>query len=129
MLYFGKWAALNTILEGGAWFSLLCTKPLQSKEAIYCWHNITVASTRCYSGMISGVMNVHPVLFGHIIHASRIGIVGVPSNDVTFISDMHRENLSYTTVKSWAVLLVFQWGHMWAKQIWFAVLLPSVTSF
>jgi len=37
-----------------------------------------MASTRRYSGVISGVMNVHKVPFGHIILASRIGIMGVP---------------------------------------------------
>jgi hypothetical protein len=56
-----------------------------------------VASTRRYSIVISGVMNVHQVLFGHIIFAPRIGIVGVPINDLTFTSDAQRKRIAYNS--------------------------------
>lgn len=56
-----------------------------------------MASTRHYSGVISGVMNVHQVLFGHTILASRIGIMGVPINDLTFTSDAQRKRIAYNS--------------------------------
>jgi hypothetical protein len=58
---------------------------------------ISVASTRHYSGVISGIMNVHKVLFGHIILASRLGILGVPINDLTFKSDAQRKLIAYNS--------------------------------
>lgn len=56
-----------------------------------------MASTRRYSGVMSSVMNVHQVLFGHIILASRIGIVGVPINDLTFTSVAQRKLIAYNS--------------------------------
>ena len=52
-----------------------------------------MASTRHYSG----VMNVHQAQFGHIILASRIGIMGVPINDLTFTSDARRKRIAYNS--------------------------------
>ena len=56
-----------------------------------------MSSTRCYSGVISGVMNVHQVMFNHNILASRIGIMGVPINDLTFTSDAQRNLIAYNS--------------------------------
>jgi len=42
-------------------------------------------------------MNVHQLLFGHIVLASRIGIVGVPTNDLTFTSDAQRKLIAYNS--------------------------------
>lgn len=42
-------------------------------------------------------MNVHQVMFNHIILTSRIGIVGVPINDLTFTSDAQRKLIAYNS--------------------------------
>ena len=121
MLYFRKWAAVYTISEGGAWFSLLCAKQLQSKMVICCCHNIAVASTRRPSGVIS----VYRMCTKFCLVASYL-LLELVSWElplmIWYLRLMHTENLTHTTVISWAVLLMFQWGHMQAKQICFTVL-------
>jgi len=42
-------------------------------------------------------MNVHQVLFGRITLASRIGIVGVRINDLTFTCDAQRKLIAYNS--------------------------------
>jgi hypothetical protein len=42
-------------------------------------------------------MNVHKVPFGHIKLASRLGIMEVPVNDLTFKSDAKRKLITYNS--------------------------------